>query len=128
MSQMEKRKDLPTYNEIVHTPRPAKLWQPFKADNDDSKAKVAVANASVLVAFALLVAMTIGVYAGALWLTNLARDTLIEMMPGCAIFAGLIGMALKVLETVSVAWFMKICWDCVPYVVSKLRESADQVL
>jgi hypothetical protein len=61
-------------------------------------------------------------------LTNLGRDTLIESMPASASFAKLISMALKVLATISVAWFMKICWYCVPYVVSKLRENADQVL
>ncbi|MGF6604466.1 hypothetical protein P3T23_009221 [Paraburkholderia sp. GAS448] len=128
MSEIEKRNNYPTYNEVINTPRQAKLWQPFQPDGEHSKAEVAVANAGVLVAFVLLVAMTIGVYAGTLWLTNLGRDTLIEMMPGCASLADLIGMALKVLATISVAWFMKMCWNCLPYVVSKLRENADQVI
>ncbi|VVE18818.1 MULTISPECIES: hypothetical protein [Pandoraea] len=127
MSKFKKSDDYPTFNEVINTPRQTKLWQPFRSDDKHSKAEVAVANAGVLVAFALLVAMTIGVYAIAIWLTNLGCDTLIEMMPGCASFADLIGLALKVLATISFAWFMKICCDCVPYVVSKLRESADQV-
>jgi hypothetical protein len=127
MNKIEKHNDYPTYNEVINTPRQAKPWQPFQADGERSRAEVAAANVGVLVAFALLVGVTIGCYAGALWLTNVGRDALIEMMPGCANFANLIGMALKVLATISVAWFMKICWDCVPYVVSKLRESADQV-
>jgi hypothetical protein len=127
MSKIDKRNDYPTYNEVINTPRQAKLWQPFNVDGEHSKAEVAVANAAVLLAFALLVVMTIGVYASALWLTNLGRDTLIEMMPGCVRSADLIGMGLKVLATVFVAWFMKLYWDCAPYVVSKLRESADQV-
>ncbi|KAH0438493.1 hypothetical protein A8H39_01030 [Paraburkholderia fungorum] len=127
MSKNEKRNDYPTYKEVINTPRQANLWQPFQADGERSKAELIVANAGVLLAFVLLVAMTMGVYAGALWLTNVGRDVLIEMMPGCASFADLIGMALKVLATISVAWFLKMCWDCVPYVVSKLRENADQV-
>jgi len=127
MSKIEKTSDSPSYNEVVDTPRQAKLWQPFQVDGDRSKAEVTAANTGVLVAFMLLIAMTIGVYAGALWLTNLARDTLSDMLPGSATFADLIGMALKTLETFSVAWFMKVCWNCVPYVVSKLRENADQV-
>ena len=124
---MEKRDDYPTYDEVINTPRQAKLWPPFRADGEHSKAEIAIANAGVLAAFMLLVAMTVGVYTGALWVTNLGRDTLIESTPGCASFANLIGMALKILETISIAWFMKICCDCIPYVVSKLRENADQV-
>ncbi len=76
----------------------------------------------------LTLVLTVGLYVGALWLTNLARDTLIDMLPGSATFADLIGAALKTLETVSFAWFVKACWTCVPYVVSKLREGADRVL
>jgi len=127
MSKIEKPNDYPSYNEVIDTPRQAKLWQPFQVDDGRSKAEVTAANAGVLVAFVLLIAMTIGVYAGALWLTNLARDTLTDMLPGSANFADVIGMALKTLETISVAWFVKVCWNCVPYVVSKLREGADQV-
>jgi len=124
---MKKCNDYPTYNEIINTPRRTKLWPPFRADGEHTSTEVAVANAGVLVACVLLVAMTVGVYAGALWLTNLGRDTLIELMPGCASFANLIGMALKVLATISVAWFMKICWDCVRYVMSQLSENADEM-
>lgn len=127
MSNIEKRNDYPTYNEVINTTREADLWTPFKADGEHSKAEVVAANVGVLVACVLMVAIAIGVYAGALWLTNLGRDTLIEMLPGCASYANIISMTLKILATLSGAWFMKICWDCVPYVVSKLRESADQV-
>ncbi|UIF89240.1 hypothetical protein [Cupriavidus sp. UYPR2.512] len=80
-----------------------------------------------MVALLLLVVATISAYAGALWLTNLARDTLIDMLPGSATFAELICMALKTLETITVTWSMKVCWTCVPYVVSKVRESEDRV-
>jgi hypothetical protein len=124
---MKKRNDYPTANEVINTPRQPRMWRPYQIDGKHSRAEVAAANAGVPVAFVLLVAMTLGTYAGALWLTNVCRDALIEMLPGCASFADLIGMALKVLETTSVAWFMKICWDCVPYVLNKLHEDADQL-
>ncbi|KAF7963335.1 hypothetical protein AWV80_10400 [Cupriavidus sp. UYMU48A] len=92
-----------------------------------SNAEAWAANAGVLVGLLLLFALTIALYASALWLTNLARDTFIDMLPGSATFADLIGTAMKTLETVSLAWFMKACWTCVPYVVNKLREGADQL-
>jgi hypothetical protein len=127
MKKVKNPSDYPSYDDVINVPRQPKLWQPFQADGERSNAVVWASNAGVLVALLLLVVLTIGLYAGALWLTNLACDTLIDMLPGSATFADLIGIALKTLETVSVAWFMKVCWSCVPYVVSRLRESADQV-
>lgn len=86
-----------------------------------------MANAGVLVAFALLAGMMIALYSGAIWLTNVGRDALIEAMPGCVSFADLLGMGLKILATISAAWFLQMCWTCVPYVMTKLREGAGQM-
>lgn len=127
MSNIENPRDYPSYKDVINAPRQAKSWPPFQVDGESSKAEVWAANAGVLVALLLMFAMTIGAYAGALWLTDLARDSLINMLPGSATFADLLGMAVKLLETISVAWFMKVCWNCVPYVVSKLREGGDRV-
>ncbi|RAR48000.1 hypothetical protein C7401_15441 [Paraburkholderia unamae] len=124
---MKKRDDYPTYEEIINTPRPANMWRPFQANGKYSKAQAIAANAGVLIAFALQFAFVIGAYAGCLWLTNACRDSLIEMLPGCAGSADLIAMALKALATTAVAWCMKFCWVCVPYVLNKLREEADQL-
>lgn len=117
----------PSYTDIVRAQRQTKFWRPFRVDGERSVAEVKAANAGVVVALLLCVAATLSTYAGALWLTNLARDALINILPGSATFAELIGMALKTLETISVAWFMKVCWTCVPYVVSKVREDEDRV-
>lgn len=117
----------PSYTDIISAQRQTKFWRPFHVNGEHSVAEVKAANAGVVVALLLFVAATLSTYAGALWLTNLARDALIDMLPGSATFAELVGMALKTLETISVAWFMKVCWTCVPYVVSKVREDEDRV-
>lgn len=127
MSEDKNSRGYPSYKDVINVRRQPKLWQPFQADDAHSNAEVWAANAGALVALVLLLAVTIGLYAGALWLTDLARDTLIDMLPGSATFADLIGIALKTLETISVAWFMKVCWICVPYVVSKLRDCANEL-
>lgn len=127
MSKNESSGKYPSYKDIISAQRNAQTWRPFEANGGRTEAEVWAANTGVVVAALLVIVATISIYAGALWLTNLARDALVDMLPGSSTFAELIALALKTLETISVAWFIKACWTCVPYVVSKLREGEDQV-
>ncbi|VWC78189.1 hypothetical protein BLA39750_01001 [Burkholderia lata] len=127
MRNIEERVSLPTYDEVVNAPRQRKIWPPFEQDGRRSNVEVVVANSAVVVAFAVMVGMILGIYAGALWATGSARDAFIEVMPGSVNYADLISLALKCFETVLGAWTLKMLWNCVPYVISKLRQSGDQV-
>ncbi|MDN7445268.1 hypothetical protein QZM64_39555 [Burkholderia cepacia] len=127
MRNIEEHESLPTYHEVVNAPRQSKIWPPFEQDGRRSKGEVVVANAAVVVAFAVMVGMVLGIYAGALWATESVRDAFIEVMPGSVNYADLISLALKGFETTLGAWTLKMLWNCVPYVIGNLRQGADQL-
>ncbi|MCA7888845.1 hypothetical protein QZM25_28350 [Burkholderia contaminans] len=127
MGNIEERESLPTYHEVVTAPRQSRIWPPFEQAGRRTRFEVGVANAAVVVAFAVMVGMILGIYAVALWATDGARDAFIEVMPGSVNYADLISLALTCFETMLSAWTLKMLWNCVPYVIGKLRQSADQI-
>lgn len=126
MSNDNTSPDYPTYDDVINTPRPTKMWQPFLPNGRRSKAALVVANGTAWLGLLLIGAFNLGIYIAALSLINLGRDAMIGKLPGCATIAITTGLALKLLATVASAWLLKMSWDSMPYLISKLREECDE--